>query len=257
MRPEWTSIFTDVNLLDWIKNNSTHIVRDRPSVQLHLCNSAQGNVYCKVITAANDAPPGKRRIGRTLKWTLRRSRAIAAMRVSARMNAASVPCAPIVLAARKRSGLHATDIIISPEVVGSNMRTLLRATPHADQRLSLTEKSAHAVVHLHARGFMHGDLHPNNIMVLGPDSDLCFIDNDRTREWHMPLPWIFREKNLFHMCFALHRESADLPGVFLDAYLAQINRLHQRRRESIQQRVMNRVHKELARREAKKTRLHT
>lgn len=223
VHPDWQSIFDSADPLAWIARTSVEALSDRPSSRVNRCQTDRGIVFAKVMTAATDKAVLGRAVLPRLKWALRWSRAGVTMRTSRRMERAGIHCAPIVLAARKRSGLGATDVLISAQVIGESLLNALQREESPTARSDLLQSAAHAIRHMHEHGFMHGDLHPNNIVLEGPHQSVCFIDNDRTRHWPTGLPWVFRKRNLEQMVFRILRIDDLDPVPFLDAYLTGVS----------------------------------
>jgi hypothetical protein len=243
VRADWAGEFAEIDPLDWVQRASVQLVRDRPSSRVHRCTTPRGVVYAKIISAVSDAAPTDRPLD-PLKWALRRSRSIAAMRVSRRMDKAGIRCAPIVLAARKPGRTDAIEVMVSLEVPGRGLLTILRSDAPVQVKLDLTRQAAQAIERLHSKGFMHGDLHPNNMIPAGEPAEMWFIDNDRTRAWFIPLPWVFRKRNLSQMGYRLARESPALLEAFLDEYL-NCARVGRKRAEQIRRGVQSHVNARL------------
>lgn len=223
VHPDWQSIFANTEPLAWIAHSSVEQLSDRPSSKVDRCQTDRGIVFAKVMTAATDNATQSRAVLPKLKWTLRWSRARVTMRTSWRMERAGIHCAPVVFAARKRSGLGATDVLISSQVQGESLLSALRREDNSGNRAALVQRAAEAIKRLHEHGFMHGDLHPNNIILQGPAKDICFIDNDRTRHWAIGLPWVFRMRNLEQMAYRLLRINEEETELFLEAYLCGVS----------------------------------
>ncbi len=245
VRAGWGPVFDGHDPVAWVEAASVTLMRDRASVRVHRCESARGVLYGKVITGASDAGPGEAALWARVKWAARWSRSVAAMRTSRRMELAGVACAPVVLAARRRSGLGATDVLVMQGVPGLGLMSTLRGQPPMDEQVALCRDAGRAIARMHDEGFMHGDLHPDSMLTTGPGSEMWFIDNDRTREWHMPLPRVLRERNLTPMGYRLAREFDGLMPVFLEEYLASA-RLGAGARERVRRGVLARVERRLA-----------
>lgn len=221
VRDDWVQAFQAVDPLDWIERHSVEIVRDRRATRVHRCQTPQGAVYAKIMTGTSNAlTPG---LVNRLKWALGPSRSLASMRVTRAMQRAGIDCAPIVFAARRRDGLRATEVLVSLEVPGMGAMTILRGELPEQTKLELVRAAARAMASMHAKGFMHGDMHANNMIPLGTPPMMHFIDNDRTRAWHMPLPWLLRERNLSHVGFRMVRTSERLFDALLDEYFRRAN----------------------------------
>ncbi len=218
VRADWADDLRATDPLEWIESHRIERTADRPSTTVDRCDSPLGIVYAKQIRAVSDEAVENPTLESRVKWFTRWSRAVIAMRTSSWMNNAGVRAAPIVFAARRRTLRSILDVMFMLEVTGPKLRDALDANPEDAERHDLLDRTARAVEHLHRAGFMHGDLHLRNIVLEGDDRHICFIDNDRTRHWHMPLPWVLRKRNLAQLAYRLLRYSPEDARRLVDEY---------------------------------------
>lgn len=125
-----------------------------------------------------------------LRAALRRGRAASALRATAALGALGLS-GPAVLAAgtRWRGGLPREELLATAAVGAPDIPAYLASLaslPGADsrrRRRQLCCSLGREIARLHAAGFVHGDLVPENVLVLdGPGGlRLAYLDNDRTR----------------------------------------------------------------------------
>jgi hypothetical protein len=117
------------------------------------------------------------------------------------------------------------------------------------RRRDLLRTLGHTIGRMHARGIVHGDLRPGNILVRddGDRWHLFFLDNERTRRW----PWIpphLRRKNLVQIGMLPTGVSRTDRFRFWRAYLAespQLRRRHKRWARRVHARTVERLKKYL------------
>lgn len=225
---EWIDDFDDLD--QWLEQNPGETIVDKPTRTVTRVAMANSILYVKrVETLAVGDGRFLRNLTRKLKWLLRPSRAISVMKTTMKMLEAGVPCPTPILAARKRTpGKMPTDIFITLEAKGDNLKKLLEDTGNDQDKIELLVKSAaRAVARLHEAGFVHGDCIPGN-MIVGNDDQIAFIDNDRTfaSSSHKQ-----QEKNLvqFAAHLAYETKSLEILDIFIEAYCQAAQRNQQDR----------------------------
>jgi len=102
-------------------------------------------------------------------------RATQALRMGQALRAAGF-CAPAVVAVARRAG---AGLLVTRDVGGEDLlAAVARCSRHSEKRALLGRLGAE-VARLHRAGFVHGDLVPPNLRVVG--ERFVFLDNDRTR----------------------------------------------------------------------------
>jgi hypothetical protein len=102
---------------------------------------------------------------------------------------------PPVVAVARRGG---AGLLVTRDVGGEELAaavTRRRLVPAAKRRL--LEAVGTEVGRLHGAGFVHGDLVPPNVLVVGEEG-IVFLDNDRTRRGRL-LVWLAGRRNLVQL----------------------------------------------------------
>jgi tRNA A-37 threonylcarbamoyl transferase component Bud32 len=139
----------------------------------HLGSESGPDVYFKVMDAA--------RGGRAARRIFKGSRATHVARISRRLRAAGFGVPEILLLGAERHG--GREIVVTARVEGRSLPRHLRS---ADETLAAKRGVLRAlgeeVARFHRAGYLHGDLTPYNIFIIGVDPpQFVFIDHDRTR----------------------------------------------------------------------------
>ena len=183
--------------------------------------------YAKILFGLGDHPHA---IKPALKWRLRPSRALRGAAVSAAMAAAAIPCATVVLAARKRPWRPLgwpTDLVVTCEVAGKSLRQefkrLHEQSGSPEEVRRLLAMAARAIAGLHLASFVHGDCQPGNLFLdEGREgAPIAFIDNDRTIRSHALLRRWQEKRNLVQFGFGLMARQFVTPEewhYFLECY---------------------------------------
>jgi hypothetical protein len=101
--------------------------------------------------------------------------------------------APVVVAAAARGG---AGLLVTRDVGGASVLAALAAGGERRAKRSLLRRLGVEVARLHAAGFVHGDLVPANVYVVG--DRFVFLDNDRTRRSHV-LAALVARRNLVQL----------------------------------------------------------
>lgn len=154
---------------------ATHVRRSRHAETWfeHLGSEAGPDVYFKVIDAAR----GRRALGLIFKG----SRAAHVARISRRLRADGIGVPEILLLGAEQRG--GREIVVTARVEGRSIPRHLRfgGETLAAKRVVLRALGAE-VARFHRAGYIHGDLTPYNIFIVGVDPpQFVFIDHDRTR----------------------------------------------------------------------------
>ena len=220
IRQDWSQAFADHDPLSWMALLPHERSRYRLSRQIYRVDTDKGLVYLKVILGLNERSMQKKRSWMdSLKWRLRPSRAIQTLRVSQAMLANDIWCPPPILAAREHQGGAARDIFIAEAVELPGLGMRLKDAASDEHRIEMIRTVVPQIVKLHQKRFLHGDLLPNNLHVTDDLSQVCFMDNDRTRQWPCSLPWWAIKRNLAQLVYRLlfHQGQAVAQSC-LDAY---------------------------------------
>ncbi len=139
----------------------------------HLGSAAGPDVYFKVIDAARSrlAP----------RLIFKGSRAAHVGRISRRLRADGIGVPEILLLGAEQRG--GRELVVTARVEGRSVPRHLRSDHEtlAAKRVVLRALGAE-VARFHRAGYLHGDLTPYNIFIVGVDPPkFVFIDHDRTR----------------------------------------------------------------------------
>src|SRR5437870_8825553 len=85
-------------------------------------------------------------------------------------------CAPTVVAAGRRAG---AGLLVTRDVGGEELLAAVARCARRSEKRALLGRLGAEVARLHRAGFVHGDLVPPNLRVVG--ERFVFLDNDRTR----------------------------------------------------------------------------
>lgn len=218
---DWASQFPmNQDPLTWMTAQPYERTRYRLSRQIYRVQTNNGLVYLKVILGLNERSMQPRRpLMDRLKWQLRPSRALATFKVSQAMLARDIWCPAPLLAAREHRGSQSREIFIAQAVDLPGLGMRLVDAPDDASRIAMVRSIAPHIARLHAERFIHGDLLPNNLHVTDDLQRVCFMDNDRTRQWPCALPWFVLRRNLAQMSFRLLRhQGEDVTRAFVQAY---------------------------------------
>jgi Lipopolysaccharide kinase (Kdo/WaaP) family len=139
----------------------------------HLGSESGPDVYFKVIDAAHG--------GSAARMIFKGSRAAHVGRISRRLRRDGIGVPEILLLGAENGG--GREIVVTARVEGRSVPRHLRslAAKLAAKRVVLRALGAE-VARFHRAGYLHGDLTPYNIFVVGVDPpQFVFIDHDRTR----------------------------------------------------------------------------
>jgi lipopolysaccharide kinase (Kdo/WaaP) family protein len=165
----------------------------------------QADVDPAACLAAADAGAGRRsRHARTVRLTVREGavwvkaypapgavRAMRAFWVGRALAAAGFAVPAVVLVARRGQ----EGLLVTRDVGGRDLIAAVTAAGPAERRALLRRLGAE-VARLHEAGFVHGDLVPPNVRLVG--DAFVLLDNDRTRRSRV-LVWIGGRRNLVQL----------------------------------------------------------
>lgn len=214
IREDFASVLGERDPIKLVED--AELVRDRASTAVYARDDERAGMFIKVVQATNDGAAEEPGLIDRLKWALRPSRAVQALRVTRRMARRGIRSAEILLAARRRERGGIVDVIVTRKVEG---RSLWEELGGADgvRREWLVREAGRMIGRLHDAHIMHGDCTPQNLLVMEGDA-LCLVDNDRTRAWPGWLPFVFARRNVAQMTLRLRRLDAGLADVFVEAY---------------------------------------
>lgn len=197
-------------------------VKEQPGVATMRAESPDGPVFVRHMTALKARPSGRLAISERVKWWTRPSRALRTMRIHLGLADAGIPVAPIVLAARRRTGLGVEDLLITEEIPGDNFRKRCKSEHDPTLEADLLRRAGRSIASLHRAGFAHGDMLPGNL-IIRPDNTIVFIDNERTRRPAPSRANALRRLNLAQMVSRLMpRTPYWMIREFFDAYYDQM-----------------------------------
>lgn len=245
------ALFADADPMQAIERLAPTTVRQRPSMRLLRVTTPGGEVYAKHLTQANAWRAASRNPLDRLRWVLGGSRVERVQRTCVQLAAAGL-CAPrVVLAARRRRGLHAEELLVNLAVPGPTLKEALAAARDRPTATALLRRAAVETHRLHAAGFLHGDLLPAN-MILTDDDRVCFVDNDRTRCAARAARRGWR-RNVAQMALRLVRNNGNRAAmIFLHAYMT-----HRGEGEAATRRALAGLLRDVRRRNARHSRSKT
>lgn len=204
------------------------VVRDRPAARTVRVQLGGEVVYVKHVRRLKDRTRGLGAWMSRVRWQLGPSRVFRVMRVIGRMEACGFAVPRLILAARRRRGSAAEELLITRACDGPSMVEAVGRAAGRAQREAVIAPVARDVARLHAAGFVHGDLLPGNLVLAGEAGRPVYLDNDRTHCRWFWRRWAQR-RNLVQMVFRLRQAHGFSPcRLFLDRYYEN-TRLGQRR----------------------------
>jgi hypothetical protein len=193
----------DADPLEWLAGQSPQTVRQRPSAITYRVWTEAGTVYVKHMTALKDREPEAPAWPSRLRWRLQPSLALRVLRVNRQFVRHGLLVAPVLLAARRRSGWRAEDLLVTGEVSGPDLHRVFLDAPDDETRRELIRMAGQRVAELHRLRFTHGDLLPGNLVVAADRTNVIWLDNDRSRRWFPVIPPSVRRRNLAQFAFRL------------------------------------------------------
>ncbi|MHC4784471.1 MAG: lipopolysaccharide kinase InaA family protein [Planctomycetota bacterium] len=193
----------DADPLEWLAGRPKEAVRQRPSATTYRVDTDHGIVYVKHMTALKDREPRAADWPSRLRWRVQPSLALRVLRINQQLARHGFLVAPVLLAARRRSGWRAEDLLVTGAVSGPNLHQALIDAPDDETRRELIRMVARRVAELHRLRFTHGDLLPGNLVVTADRANVVWLDNDRSRRWFPAIPPPARRRNLAQVAFRL------------------------------------------------------
>jgi tRNA A-37 threonylcarbamoyl transferase component Bud32 len=207
------------------------MVKDRPSSQIWTLDFGGESIYVKHMTAANDR---RRSIMDDLKWEYRPSRAISIMKATIRMASAGLHAPDILLAIRRRHQSLVEDLLVMRTVEGVSLSNFLATNHSAKQMHKMLSMVGQRIAKMHQLHIMHGDLLPNNMIIIDEGEDLVWLDNDRTRSKPALMPAQIFQRNLAQIMYRLLNDySWRDTKPLLEAYFDQMGWSGKQRRSAI------------------------
>ena len=212
------ALFAGAEPLETLQVHPHTVVRQRPSMCLLRVRTPDRDVYAKHLTQANAWRGGSRNPLDRLRWVLGGSRVERVRRTCEQLAAAGLCVPTVILAARRRRGWHAEELLVNAAVPGPTLKKSLATADDRPTAVALLHRVADETHRLHAAGFVHGDLLPANMIMAG-DDHVCFVDNDRTRRAARTARHGWR-RNLAQMALRLVRNNGNRAAmIFLHAYM--------------------------------------
>jgi len=228
---EWKQHLTPTDPLIALREPPHEMIKDRPSSRLWKVEFGDESIFVKYMTAANDR---RRSFMDDLKWRYRPSRAIAMLKVTIRMSAAGLHVPYILFAARRRHAGLTEDLLVMREVQGTTLAEFLQINPIAAKAHQILSMVGQRIAQLHQLRIMHGDLLPQNLILIDDENNLVWLDNDRTRVKTGFMPPHIYQRNLAQIIYRLlsdysWRDTKPL----LEGYFDQMGWSGKRRRRAI------------------------
>lgn len=162
-------------------------IRERPAARTVRLSIDGTTIYAKHNTG-----------GRRSRLLVRRN-----YQICRRMQAAGFGTPTILLAAWSGSGPGMQSLLVTRAVEAPTLDACVRAGGDREQMSRVLRMVGRRVAELHQRRFVHGDLLPGNVLLVGGGDDLAYLDNDRTRRWPIVPPETVRMQNLAQLLFRL------------------------------------------------------
>jgi hypothetical protein len=189
--------------LEWLAGQPKETVRQRPAATTFRVSTDRGAIYVKHVTARKDRKPETADWPSRLRWWLQPSLALRVLRINRQFARHGLLVAPVLLAARRRSGWRAEDLLVTGEVSGPELYRAFLDAPDDETRRELIRMAGQRVAELHRLRFTHGDLLPGNLVVTADGANVVWLDNDRSRRWFPAIPPSVRQRNLAQFAFRL------------------------------------------------------
>ena len=192
---DWNPRFAGCDPLGWLRRYENKVSRLRPGGCTWRVRSEWGTVFVKHVSARyTTRSEGGWRLGKRLRWLLRRSPALRLVRVARQMQARGIGSPRVLLAVRRGGALTREDLVITEAVHGR--RLLVLATRKPDAAKQLLCMMADETRKMHDAGVAHGHLLAGHMLIPEGQERVVFIDNDENRFYRRPAPWHARERNL-------------------------------------------------------------
>jgi hypothetical protein len=193
---EWGELVA-VDPLAWLAQQPRTVAWRRPSATTYRVVSRRGTVYLKHMTLPRDRKPGSQDwLRRQLKWQLGFSPTFQALRAHVQFARHGLLVPPVLLAARRRTGFRAEELLVTRDVPGPNLHRAFLESPDEQAKRRLMEMAGRRVAELHRLRFSHGHLLPGHLIVTADRANLVYLDNDRSRRWYPKVPPPVRRHNL-------------------------------------------------------------
>ncbi|MBP5670933.1 MAG: hypothetical protein J6X49_00960 [Victivallales bacterium] len=201
---EWSDFAPFHDLDAWMKEPSSETVKDTPCRIIIKTSTPNGVIYTKYMRAQNDGVIKKHEIFPKLKWTLAPSRAQRILKTTDAMRALGHPCPAPLLGARKRGAFgYPTEIFIASEITLPTAEDDFYKRSEQD-RPELIRLCGRRLAALHRDGFIHGDFLPRNVCPDWKNDTIFYLDNDRTKQHAIPMPFFLKRRNLAQFSFNLY-----------------------------------------------------
>jgi tRNA A-37 threonylcarbamoyl transferase component Bud32 len=220
--------------LEWLAGQPKETVWHRPSATTFRVDTDRGAAFVKHVTAPKDRAPRAADWPSRLWWRLQPSRALRVLRINREFARRGLLVAPVLAAARRRSGWRAEDLLVTGEVKGLSLHRAFVDAPDDETRRDLLRMAGRRVAELHRLRFIHGDLLPGNLVVTADGTNVVWLDNDRSRRWFPAIPGPVRRRNLTQFVYRqVYWFRYRWTRLFLESYYAAAGRGEAaRRRES-------------------------